>query len=146
MDLRVQRQNPERPQVESQNLSLPKSLSHLGTKKPKTKQTKKKLAEINCELNSESGDPDLKTNRSKEKEGYSLGFSAANNNSCLLFAGSPAGEAGFPGGTMVKNPPANAGDVRDAGSVPGSGRSLGGGNGNLLQYSCLENSVDRGAW
>ena len=52
----------------------------------------------------------------------------------------------LPGGTMVKNPPANAGDVRDAGSVPGSGRSLGGGNGNLLQYSCLENSVDRGAW
>ena len=101
MDLRVQRQNPERPQVESQNLNLPKSLSHLGTKKTK-KQTKKKLAEINCKLNSESGDPDLKTNRSKGKEGYSLGFNAANNNSCLLFVGSPAGEAGFPGGTSGK--------------------------------------------
>ena len=47
---------------------------------------------------------------------------------------------------VVKNPLASAGDVRDAGSVPGSGRSLGGGNGNLLQYSCLENSIDRGAW
>ena len=47
---------------------------------------------------------------------------------------------------MVKNPPANAGDIRDAGSIPGSGRSPGGGNGNLLQYSCLENPMDRGAW
>ena len=49
----------------------------------------------------------------------------------------------FPGGTVVKNPPTNAGDVR---SVPESGRSPGGGNGTPLQYSCLENSRDRGAW
>ena len=47
---------------------------------------------------------------------------------------------------MVENPPANAGDLRDIGSIPGSGGSLGGGNGNLLHYSCLENSIDRGAW
>ena len=47
---------------------------------------------------------------------------------------------------MVKNPPANAGHVRDMGSIPGSGRSPGEGNGNPLQYSCLENPVDRGAW
>ena len=47
---------------------------------------------------------------------------------------------------MVKNPPANAGDVRDAGSIPGSGSSLGGGHGNPLQYSCLENPMDGGAW
>ena len=47
---------------------------------------------------------------------------------------------------MVKDPPANAGDVRDTGSIPGSGRSPGGGHGNPLQYSCLENPVDRGAW
>ena len=46
---------------------------------------------------------------------------------------------------LVKNPPASAGDIRDAGSIPGSGRSPGVGNGNLLQYSCLENSMDRGA-
>ena len=46
---------------------------------------------------------------------------------------------------MVKNPTANAGDVRDPGSIPGSGRSPGEGNGNLLQYSCLENPMDRGA-
>ena len=45
-----------------------------------------------------------------------------------------------------KNPPGNAGDVRDAGSVPGSGRSPGGGHGNPLQYSYLENPIDRGAW
>ena len=45
---------------------------------------------------------------------------------------------------MVKNPPANAGDTRDLGSIPGLGRSPGVRNGNLLQYSCLENSMDRG--
>ena len=53
---------------------------------------------------------------------------------------------GFPGGTVVKNPPANAGNEREMGSISGSGRSSGGGNSNLLQYSCLENSIDRGAW
>ena len=47
---------------------------------------------------------------------------------------------------MVKNPPANAGDAGDAGLVAGSGRSLRGANGNLLRYSCLENSTDRGDW
>ena len=46
---------------------------------------------------------------------------------------------------MVKNPPANAGDAGDVVSVPGSGRSPGVKNGNLLRYSCLENSMDRGA-
>ena len=46
---------------------------------------------------------------------------------------------------VVKNPPANAGDVRNLGSIPGSGRSPGEGNGNPLQYSCLENAMDRGA-
>ena len=47
---------------------------------------------------------------------------------------------------MVKNPPAKAGDAKGLGSIPGLGRSPGGRNGNLLQYSCLENSLDRGAW
>ena len=47
---------------------------------------------------------------------------------------------------VVKNPPANAGDVKDIGSIPGLGRSPGEGNGNPLQDSCLENSMDRGAW
>ena len=47
---------------------------------------------------------------------------------------------------MVKNPPANAGDVRDVGSIPGLGRSPRGGHGNPLQYSCLRSPVDRGAW
>ena len=49
----------------------------------------------------------------------------------------------FPGGRVDKNSPANAGDT---GLIPGSGRSLGGGNGNALQYSCLKNPIDRGAW
>ena len=46
---------------------------------------------------------------------------------------------------VVKNPPASAGDVRDTGSIPGSGRAPGGGNGYPFQYSCLENPMDRGA-
>ena len=53
---------------------------------------------------------------------------------------------GFQGGTVVKNPPANAGDTGDVGSIPGLGRSLGGRNSNPLQYSCWENSRGRGAW
>ena len=47
---------------------------------------------------------------------------------------------------VVKNPPANAGDIRDAGSITQSGKSPGGGHGNPLQYSCLENPMDRGPW
>ena len=50
---------------------------------------------------------------------------------------------GFSGGSVVKKPPANA---RDVGSIPGSGRSPGAGSCNLLQYSCVENPMDRGAW
>ena len=53
------------------------------------------------------------------------------------------GDGGFPRGSAVKNPPANAGDT---GSIPGSERCPEEGNGNPLQYSCLENSMDRGAW
>ena len=52
---------------------------------------------------------------------------------------------GFPGGAVRKNPSANAGDARDVGSISGSGRSPVVGNGNPLQYSCLENSIDRKA-
>ena len=47
---------------------------------------------------------------------------------------------------VVKNPAANAGDIRDTGSIPGVGRSPGGGHSNALQYSCLENPMDRGVW
>ena len=53
---------------------------------------------------------------------------------------------GFPGGTVVKNLPGNEGDAKDAGLIPGLARSPEGGNSNPLQYSCLENSMDRGAW
>ena len=52
----------------------------------------------------------------------------------------------FPGGAVIKNPPANAGDAGATGSIPGWGRSPGGGHGNSLQHSCLEDSRDRGAW
>ena len=52
----------------------------------------------------------------------------------------------FPGGTVVNNMPVNAGEARDSGSIPGSGRSSTVGNGNPLQYSYPENSMDRGAW
>ena len=53
---------------------------------------------------------------------------------------------GFPSFSAVKNPPANGGGARDSGLIPGSGRSPGEGNGNPLQYSCLEDPMDRGAW
>ena len=53
---------------------------------------------------------------------------------------------GSSGGSVVQNPSVNAGDIRDMGSVPGSGRSSGGGHGNSYQYSYLENPMDRGAW
>ena len=53
---------------------------------------------------------------------------------------------GFQVVLVVKNPPAEARDIRDAGRIPGSGRSPGGGHGNPLQYSCLGNPMDRGAW
>ena len=52
----------------------------------------------------------------------------------------------FPGRTSDQDSPANAGDERDSGSIPGLGRSPGIGNGNTLQYSCWENSMDRVAW
>ena len=59
---------------------------------------------------------------------------------------SPQRHWAFPVVLVVKNPPANAGGISDVGSIPGSGRSPGEGNDNPLQYSCLENPLDRGAW
>ena len=53
---------------------------------------------------------------------------------------------GFSGGSVVRNPLANEGATRDAGLIPRSGRPPGGGSGNPLQYSCLENPIDRGTW
>ena len=53
---------------------------------------------------------------------------------------------GFPGSPVVKNPPGSAGDPGNTGSIPGSGKSPGEGNSDPLQYSCLENPMDRGAW
>ena len=68
----------------------------------------------------------------------------------LLVASNVGGESHlhelFLGGISIKNPSANAGDVRDVSSIPGSGRSPGEGRGNPLQYSCLENPMDRGVW
>ena len=52
----------------------------------------------------------------------------------------------FPGHSLVKNLPANAGDAGDVGSIPGLGRSPGGGSGNPLQYPCMKKPMDRGAW
>ena len=62
-----------------------------------------------------------------------------------LYRYSPLEEVSFPAGSVVKNLPANEGDAGDMGLIPGSGRSPGVGNGNPLQYSCLEESMDRGA-
>ena len=63
-----------------------------------------------------------------------------------LRRGGPRASLGFPGGSVVRNPPASAGATGDVGSIPGLARSPGGGNGNPLQYACLETSMDRGAW
>ena len=71
-----------------------------------------------------------------------LGNISINGND-VDFPGGPVVKEGFPGGSVVMNLPAIAGD---AGSTPGLGRSPGGGNGIPLQYSCLENSMDREAW
>ena len=59
---------------------------------------------------------------------------------------SPKLALGFPGDASIKELPANAVDIRDLGSIPGSGRSLGGGYGNPLHYHCLENPMDKGPW
>ena len=56
------------------------------------------------------------------------------------------GGRGFLGGSVVMNPHVNTGDARDTGLIPRLGRSPGGGHGNLLQHSCLENLIDKGAW
>ena len=65
----------------------------------------------------------------------------------LTFLSEPQAEiGGFPSGAVVKNLPANAGDTGDVGLIPGLGRSPGGGHSNPLQYSCMENPMDRGAW
>ena len=63
---------------------------------------------------------------------------------CICVCG--AGGRSFPDGPSDEEPASNAGDEREVGSIPGSGRSPGGGHGNPLQYSCLENPTDRGAW
>ena len=63
-----------------------------------------------------------------------------------LFATVSTNFLGFPGGSVVKNPPANAEDAKEVGLISESGRSPGEGNVSLLQYSCLQNPVGRGAW
>ena len=70
----------------------------------------------------------------QEKCSHSVESNSLKKNTC---------SSGFPGGSMVKNPPIDAGDM---GSIPGLGRSSGGGHGNPLRYSCLANPTDRGAW
>ena len=60
--------------------------------------------------------------------------------------GEALNKKGFPNGSAVKESAGNAGDTGDTGSIPECGRYSGGGNGSPLQYSCLENSMDRGAW
>ena len=73
--------------------------------------------------------------------------STASSSRCHLVSPSKNSPAwGSPSGSVVTNPPANAGNGRDSGSIPGSGRSPGARNGNLLKYSCLGNSMGRGAW
>ena len=74
----------------------------------------------------------------KEREGQLSG----KGKNCLIYSLMPFSAVML----VVKTLPANAGDIRDMGSIPGSGRVSGGAHGNPLQYSCLENPMDRGAW
>ena len=66
--------------------------------------------------------------------------------SCHMLAPTVTSQGASQVALVVKNPPTNAGDIRGVGSIPGSGRSPEGGNGNPLQYSCLKNPMDKGAW
>ena len=80
-----------------------------------------------------------------------LGASNSSQQACLKniatkVSGNLLYSSGFPGGSVVKNPPANAGSARDAGLIPGLGRSPGKGNSNPLQCFCLRNPMDREAW
>ena len=65
---------------------------------------------------------------------------------CLVIGLVPSSLQASQVSLVVKNPPANAGDIRDVSLIPGSGRSPGGGHNNPLKYSCLENPMDREAW
>ena len=85
------------------------------------------------------------------EESESSSKSGSEFTSCMTFGklltlSEPLFFLGFPGDSVVKNSPANAGDIEDVGSILGSGRSPGGGNSNPPQYFCLENPMDRGAW
>ena len=80
--------------------------------------------------------------RVKFKRTFQITVFPYKSKKCLFFFGCIS----FLSGSMVKNPPGNAGDLGDEGSNPGLERSPGEGNGNPLQYSCLENPMDRGAW
>ena len=93
---------------------------------------------------------------SGEGNGYPLQYSGLENSMDCIVHGVTKSQSklhfhfhvlflGFPDSTVVKNPPASAGDIRDLGLIPGLGRSPGVRNSNPLQYSCLENSMERGA-
>ena len=77
---------------------------------------------------------------------FSFSVSPSNEYSHLPIGTNPGREGGFPGGSVVKNLLANAGDTRDVGLIPGLGRTPEGENGNPLQYSCLGNLMDRRPW
>ena len=89
-----------------------------------------------------------------EGKGHTLQYSGLENPVACIVCGVAESDTtellslsrSFFGGSVVKNPPASAGAAGDTGFISGSGRSPGGGHGNPLQYSCLENPMDRGAW
>ena len=77
---------------------------------------------------------------------YRLTVTSHSHLSLVVIYSPPIVPMSFPGGSGGKDLPANAGDIRDVGSIPELGRSPGGGHDNPLQYSCLENPMDRGVW
>ena len=87
-----------------------------------------------------------KNNREASKKCINNQNGSHNNNLSIKINKDSSGFWASQVALVVKNPPASAGDIRDVGLIPGLGRAPGGGHGNLLQYSCLENLKDRGAW
>ena len=88
----------------------------------------------------------LKSNNNKIGRSVNLVLNFASNVKHHIFTAACMVAWASLGALVVKDPPAKAGDIRDVGSNPESRRSPGGGHGNLHEYSCLENAMDRGAW
>ena len=109
--------------------------SKLPTKQKQNSQTEDRVVMVEGEGGAGGKGPEFRVSR------YKLFYAQLMNNQVLMYSTWASQVA-----LVLKNLPVKAGDVRDVSSIPGSGRSPGGGNGNSLQDTCLENPMHRGAW